>query len=81
MPRSLPELFFVNILLSIDKIQRSVKSLSYRGFAKNEVIFGFVVRELQEIGESVKKLIQRQFGIRKKRDCTCRWVFFSRRSS
>ena len=52
-----PELHFVTILISIDKIKRHVKDISYQKFIEDEMIFGFVVRNLQEIGESVKKLI------------------------
>lgn len=52
-----PELHFVTVLISIDKINRHMKDISYQKFVENETLFGFVVRNLQEIGEAVKKLI------------------------
>ena len=52
-----PELHFVTILISIDKIKRHVKNVPYKQFIENETIFGFVVRNLQEIGEAVKQLM------------------------
>jgi len=58
MLKSRPELFFVNILLSIDKIKRNIKNVSYEEFITDETLFGFITRELQEIGESVKKLLK-----------------------
>lgn len=56
MPKPLPELFIVNILLSANKIQRRMKGISFVDFVENEEKYGFVVRELQEIGESARKL-------------------------
>ena len=52
-----PELHFVTILISIDKINRHMQDLSYQKFIADETTFGFVIRNLQEIGESVRKLI------------------------
>ncbi|MFH1644447.1 MAG: hypothetical protein ABIA74_04710 [bacterium] len=56
MPEVRPELFFINILISIDKIKRNIKELSYVCFVTDEKIFALVAREMQEIGESAKKL-------------------------
>ena len=56
MPDIRQELFFINILISIDKINRNVKELSYICFVTDEKIFALVTRELQEIGESAKKI-------------------------
>jgi len=52
------ELFLVNILVAVDKIMRHSKFLAYADFLKDEKIFGFLTRELQEIGESVNKLLK-----------------------
>lgn len=56
MPRYRPELFLINILVSIDKIEQSLRNASYEDFVSNHEKFGSVVRELQEIGESARKL-------------------------
>ena len=58
MHKPRPELYFVNTLLSIDKLQRNIKNLSYEKFISDEKTFGFITRELQEIGESIRKLLQ-----------------------
>jgi len=50
------ELFLVNILVSVNKIIRHSKNLTYLDFKRDEKIFGFLTRELQEIGESVNKI-------------------------
>lgn len=52
-----PELHFVTILISINKIQRHIKGISYKNFIENEMVFGFVVRNLQEIGEAIRTLM------------------------
>lgn len=56
MPNIRPELFFINILVSLDKIKRNVKNISYIDFVTDEKIFALVTREMQEIGESAKKI-------------------------
>ena len=56
MPKSRTELLFVNILISIDKIKRNIKHLSYMDFVTDEKTFALIAREMQEIGESAKKL-------------------------
>ena len=58
MRKRLLELFFVNILVSIDKIMRNTKGLSFDEFVADEKVFGLTVRELQEIGESARKILQ-----------------------
>jgi uncharacterized protein with HEPN domain len=58
MPETRPELLFINILISIDKITRNIKDLSYVDFVTDEKTFGLITREMQEIGESAKKLKQ-----------------------
>lgn len=52
--------YFVNILISIDKIKRSAQNFSspYE-MVSNEYFFSLVIRELQEIGESIKKLLRK----------------------
>ena len=55
MPKARPELLFINILISIDKIKRNIKGLSYVDFVTDEKTFAIVTREMQEIGESAKK--------------------------
>ena len=52
-----PELHFVTILISIDKINRHVRGISYQDFISDETTFGFVIRNLQEIGEAVRRLL------------------------
>jgi|GEM_PF-758157 len=52
-----PELYLVNIMISIDRIKRHTKNLSYQEFISDETIFSLIIRNLQEIGESVRKLI------------------------
>ncbi|MBU1008088.1 DUF86 domain-containing protein [Candidatus Dependentiae bacterium] len=56
MPKARPELLFINILISIDKIRRNIKDLPYVDFVTDEKTFALVTREMQEIGESAKKL-------------------------
>ena len=56
MHKTRPELFFINILISIDKIKRNIKHLSYMDFVTDEKTFALIAREMQEIGESAKKL-------------------------
>ena len=58
MPRTPSELFLVSILISVNKIIRNSENLSYQNFTRDEKIFGFLTRELQEIGESVNKLLK-----------------------
>jgi uncharacterized protein with HEPN domain len=55
--RSDTEFYFVNILISIDKIKRNTENTSPYQMVSNEQIFSIVIRELQEIGESAKKLL------------------------
>lgn len=57
--RSDAEFYFVNILISIDKIKRSTKDVSSYEMVSSEFIFSLVARELQEIGESAKKLLRK----------------------
>lgn len=60
-----PELFLINILLSTHKIQHSLKGIAYNQFVSNAEKFGFILRELQEIGESAKKLKNEpEFGLK-----------------
>jgi uncharacterized protein with HEPN domain len=55
--RSDAEFYFVNILISIDKIKRSTKDISAYKMVSSEHIFSLVIRDLQEIGELAKKLL------------------------
>lgn len=53
------EFYFINILVSIDKIKRNVENVSPYQMVSSEQIFSVVIRELQEIGELVKRLRDR----------------------
>lgn len=44
MPKRQPELFLINILVSIDKINRHVKELSLNEFISNEAAFAVATR-------------------------------------
>lgn len=55
MPRQF-KVYFSDILDSTDKIQRYVKDLSFDEFSKNQMVVDAVVRNLEIIGEAVKKI-------------------------
>lgn len=46
MPKYRSELFFVTILISIDKILRNTEDLDFDGFVSDEKIFSLAIREL-----------------------------------
>ncbi len=50
------EVYMEDILESITKIENYVKGLSYEDFSKNTLIVDAVVRNLEIIGEAVKKI-------------------------
>lgn len=56
MPRERREHCFISILVAIDKIRRNIQGLSFDQFVEDEWSFSAVSRELQLIGESIKKL-------------------------
>jgi len=49
-------IYLDDILDSIGKIEAYTKGISYEGFAKNSLVVDGVVRNLEVIGEAVKKL-------------------------
>ena len=58
MHKKRSELYFVYILISIDKINRNIKNISYQEFIEDELAFGLITRSLQEIGENVNKILK-----------------------
>lgn len=50
------EVYLDDILDSIKKINKYTKSISYKEFAKNTLISDGVIRNLEVIGEAVKRL-------------------------
>lgn len=57
MPRERREHCFISILVSVDKIKRHTHALTYEQFVSNELVFSAMSRELQLIGELIKKLL------------------------
>jgi uncharacterized protein with HEPN domain len=55
MPRE-PRAYLRDILEAIDKIERYSKNLSFDEFSKNEMIQDAIVRNLEIIGEAVKRI-------------------------
>jgi uncharacterized protein with HEPN domain len=55
MSRSL-RLYLDDIINSCNKIVRYTKKLDYDSFIKNELVYDAVIRNLQVIGEAVKKI-------------------------
>ena len=54
-----PSLYFVDILVAVDKIKRYTKEIpDYEKFISNEIVLDAVVRELIIIGESINKLLK-----------------------
>lgn len=56
-------LFLEDILISIGKIEKYTKELTFREFAKNDLVADAVIRNFEIIGEAVKKIPK---GIKKK---------------
>ena len=55
MPRELST-YFEDILVSISKIERYTNGMSKESFKQNEMVMDAVVRNLEVIGEAVKKI-------------------------
>lgn len=55
MPKQF-EVYFLDVLDSIEKIQKYTKALSFEEFSKNPMAIDAVVRNLEIIGEAVKKI-------------------------
>jgi len=51
-----PELYFVNILIAIDTINRKIKNISFKKFIEDEVIFGTIAFGIKEIIKNLKLL-------------------------
>ncbi len=56
MLKRTPELFLVDILVSIDKIKRRTKSLPLDKFYSDEDVFEATIRDLEVIGEAAKNI-------------------------
>jgi len=56
MPSERREHCFISILLAIDKIKRNISEFAFDQFVEDEWSFSAVSRELQLIGEAIKKL-------------------------
>ncbi|MFH1831767.1 MAG: HepT-like ribonuclease domain-containing protein [bacterium] len=58
MSKRHPELFLIDILMSIDSIKRNVKNLSFDHFVGDEKIFKSTLQDLTVIGEAAKNLLE-----------------------
>ena len=50
------KVYLDDILISIEKIEKNTKGVSYKEFSQNSLISDGVIRNLEVIGEAVKKL-------------------------
>ena len=50
------KIYLEDIIESIRKIEKYTKGISYEEFAKNDLVIDGVVRNLEIIGEAVKRL-------------------------
>ncbi|MEO2068471.1 MAG: DUF86 domain-containing protein [Desulfurobacteriaceae bacterium] len=50
------KLFLEDILISIQKIEKYTADLNFEEFAKSDIVIDAVIRNLEIIGEAVKKL-------------------------
>jgi|SRR3989344_759489 len=50
------KVYLDDILISIEKIEKYTKGVSYKEFSQNSLISDGVIRNLEVIGEAVKKL-------------------------
>jgi len=53
-----PELFLVDILISINKVQRKTNGLSFEQFFSNEDVVDVTMRNLEIIGEATNQLLK-----------------------
>ena len=51
-----PKVYLKDVLKAIEKIERYTENLSFNDFSKNEMVQDAVVRNLEIIGEAVKKI-------------------------
>lgn len=50
------EIYFLDVLDSIEKIQKYTKTISFKEFSKNSMAVDAVIRNLEIVGEAVKKI-------------------------
>jgi len=58
MPKRPPELFLVDMLISIDRINRNAATLSLNEFVSDENIFAATMREFEIIGEAARNILR-----------------------
>lgn len=58
MPKRKSEFFLVDILISIDKIMRSTKNITFEDFLANECIVDATLRNIEIIGEATGQLLK-----------------------
>jgi len=51
-----PKVYFKDILKEIEKVERCTENLSFNDFSENDMVQDAVVRNLEIIGEAVKKI-------------------------
>jgi len=51
-----PKVYFKDILRAIEKVERYTENLSFNDFSENDMVQDAVVRNLEIIGEAVKKI-------------------------
>jgi len=51
-----PKVYLKDVLKAIEKIERYTENLSFNDFSKNDIVQDAVVRNLEIIGEAVKKI-------------------------
>ncbi|RLI98832.1 MAG: DUF86 domain-containing protein [Candidatus Aenigmatarchaeota archaeon] len=51
-----PKVYFKDILRAIEKVERYTENLSFKDFSENDIVQDAVVRNLEIIGEAVKKI-------------------------
>ena len=58
MPKRPPELFLVDVLVSINRINRNAGTISLKKFISDENIFSATMREFEIIGEAAKSILR-----------------------
>jgi len=51
-----PKVYLKDVLKAIEKIERYTENLSFNDFSENEIVQDAVVRNLEIIGEAIKKI-------------------------
>ena len=61
MPKRFIEFYIVDVLLSLEKINRFTSNIKYADeFPDNELVFSATIRELSVLGESIKQVLHHQ---------------------